>query len=295
MSLIIENEVLAVEIGKPGNYNGTRFDWTGFIEQVTLKAHKHTFCTLESFIPGKGTRGAGLCNEFGGNKPIGYNNAAVGECFPKLGIGLLTRTSEKAYSFFTSYPVDPFLVQTDKRLNSVKFSSESKPCRGYAVQLEKEISVRGHELIISYVLHNVGTECIATNEYVHNFIAINNKPIGPDYTLRFPEAVTSKREINDANLNLFALKENEIRWQEPVTTTFYWELSGFSKPTSYYWELVHKQTGVGVRESGSEPATAITLWGEPHVVSPEVFVDIHVNPGETQRWNRVFEFFDAEV
>lgn len=45
----ISNQRLKVEIALPGTqYHYSRFDWTGFIVQITLD-DKHTFCTSESF------------------------------------------------------------------------------------------------------------------------------------------------------------------------------------------------------------------------------------------------------
>jgi hypothetical protein len=89
--IVIQSDRLKVEIAEPGGvYQGTRFDWTGFITQVTLDG-KHTFCVPESYQPGHGTGGIGLCNEFGNEKPIAYDDAQPGETFPKLGIGLLAQ------------------------------------------------------------------------------------------------------------------------------------------------------------------------------------------------------------
>ncbi|MFD1908517.1 hypothetical protein ACFSQ7_37740 [Paenibacillus rhizoplanae] len=89
MTRILSNGVLTVEIAEVGAYGGTRFDWTGFITGVTLEQGGHTFCVPESLVPGQGTGGIGLCNEFGISRAIGYEDAAAGEWFPKFGIGLL--------------------------------------------------------------------------------------------------------------------------------------------------------------------------------------------------------------
>ena len=62
---------LAVEISEPGTlYRGARFDWTGFVTQVTLD-QQHTFCAPEALPGGRGTGGMGLCNEFGIRQPLG--------------------------------------------------------------------------------------------------------------------------------------------------------------------------------------------------------------------------------
>lgn len=39
----LSNGILTVDIAEPGTYNRTRFDWTGFITQVTLEEGKHIF------------------------------------------------------------------------------------------------------------------------------------------------------------------------------------------------------------------------------------------------------------
>jgi hypothetical protein len=72
---------------------GTRFDWTGFITQVTLDG-RHTFYSRETIGDQSTTGGIGLCNEFGNELSIGYTDAKPGENFSKLGIGLRTRTDE---------------------------------------------------------------------------------------------------------------------------------------------------------------------------------------------------------
>jgi len=288
---VIKSEQISVEIGNPGEYNGSRFDWTGFIHQVTLISGNHTFCAPESLVIGEGTGGVGLCNEFGIHIPIGYEDAQVGDTFPKIGVGLLTRTDHDPYNFFKSYPILPFPIQVEQGSDYVRYVSESIPCNGYAYKLEKEVLVQGATLTINYALHNVGTKPIITNEYVHNFLSIDEQPIGPDYVLQFPEHVVPLQEMSEYTEQTLLFKDQEIRWNKSVDAMFYCRVPGFGEDVPYYWEITHKQTGAGLRERGSATATFIALWGIAHVLSPEVFIDIHVNPGETQRWNRSYDFF----
>lgn len=94
MGITLSNDILTVEIADLGAYKGTRFDWTGFITQVTLEQGKHMFCVPESLVPGQGTGGIGLCNEFSISRAIGYDDAEVGEWFPKPGVGLLQKQED---------------------------------------------------------------------------------------------------------------------------------------------------------------------------------------------------------
>ena len=56
----LHSDRLTVEIASPGTlYQGTRFDWTAFITQVTLD-NQHTLCVPESYEPGSwGPQAAG--------------------------------------------------------------------------------------------------------------------------------------------------------------------------------------------------------------------------------------------
>lgn len=87
-------------------YSGVRFDWNGFITQVTLDG-KHTFCVPEALEPGRGTGGCGLCGEFGIHDPLGYDETPIGEYFPKIGAGLLKRPDSEPYDFFRKYEAVP--------------------------------------------------------------------------------------------------------------------------------------------------------------------------------------------
>lgn len=111
MSCRLSNGVLSVDIADIGeDYKGTRFDWTGFITQVTLEKGNHTFCVPESLKEGEGTGGSGLCNEFGISRAIGYDEAPIGGWFPKPGIGLLQKLDSQSYSFISEYPLTPLLL-----------------------------------------------------------------------------------------------------------------------------------------------------------------------------------------
>ncbi len=291
MNTVIKSDQLTVKISKPGNYGGARFDWTGFVQQVTLAAGNHTFCTLESLIDGAGTGGIGLCNEFGISTPVGYDGLAIGECFPKVGVGLLTMIDNEPYDFFKSYPVRPFPIQVEQGPDYVRYVSKALPCNGYAFRLEKELLVQGATLTIDYALHNVGEKPIVTSEYVHNFLAIDEQPIGPDYVLNFSEDIHLIEEPSAYTQDILHIEGQNLGWNKQVEDMFYCRLAEFKTQVPYYWEITNKHAGAGLRERGSNPASFTALWGVGHVLSPEVFIAINVSPGGTQRWTRSYDFF----
>jgi len=295
MAIMIQSNRVRVEIDEPGVlYTGSRFDWTGFVRQVTLTEGGHTYCSMENLLPGIGSGGIGLCNEFGMYEVLGYEDVQLGETFTKIGVGLLTKLDDKPYDFLQPYPVvAPFPIRMEAGADSVRFVQDALPCGGYAVCLEKEFRVADGSLTISYELRNVGERAIVTEEYTHNFLATDMRQPGPDYELRFGRVVTPEPWICAGTLELLQIEGREIRWNDSAEAMFACRLAGQAgaDDAAYYWELTNAASGVGVRERGSEPVGRLALWGVPHAVSPEVFLNIKVEPGQSHRWTRTYEFF----
>lgn len=283
----LKSDRLSVEIAYPGTvYSGSRFDWNGFITGIVLDG-KHSFCVPESPIPGQGSGGFGLCNEFGINTAVGYDDAKPGEKFPKLGTGLLTRPiDESDYFFFNKYEVTPFPVKIKNDDSTVVFEVEPIECNGYAVKMTKKISVEDNKLFIDYRLENVGSKPVITEEYCHNFFAVNNNKIGAGYLLRFPYDINP-----DCVPDVMDIKDREIRWNTVPSKDFKCSPQGFHNAKPHYWELLFEPDRAGIREYSEFPVANVAIWGTTHVVSPEVFININIKPGETKEWTRKYEFF----
>jgi hypothetical protein len=301
--IVLQSDHLTIEIAQPGSvYSGTRFDWTAFITQVTLDG-THTFCVPESLTPGQGCGGVGLCNEFGIEEPIGYDDAQPGDPFPKLGIGLLARPDDAPYNFFRPYEiVAPFPIHVMTDPAQAIFTVEPVDCRGYAVRLTKTVTVEGAGLTVAYDLENVGEKPVFTTEYIHNFMSIDGHAIGPDYRLRMPytiEFATPEGPFAERMALLMAVLDvrgNDIRWRATPEADFYCRPLGFAATDAAaadvaQWELIHEPSGVGMREYDDFAPARVAVWGTTHVVSAETFVLVNVKPGETQCWTRHYEFF----
>jgi hypothetical protein len=276
----ITSRRLKADIAIPGQvYRRSRFDWTGFISQVTLDGHQR-FCTKESFDPQEGTGGEGLCNEFG---TIGYDECALGEFFPKLGIGNLKRNREE-YSFRRQYDTSPYAIHMDIYDHQVVLNNEPLECNGYAARLSKVITVHENQLIIDYQLENVGNKPIITTEYCHNFLCIGNHTIGPEYRLTLPY----HPELNILRGKV-AISDNHVFWEDVPEEVFYCMITGYAADIPHQWTLTHIPSGAQVSEFTQAPIK-FALWGLSHVVSPEIFISVQVHPGGTQKWSRKFEF-----
>jgi len=283
----IKSDRLEVVIEIPGDdYEGTRFDRMGMITEVILDK-KDTFGGKESLSDNLINGGQGFYNEFGIEEPIGYDDINIGEQFLKIGVGALTKDSHEAYDFTYNYTVEPFSYEVIEEESSITFVSKSHKINGYAVKYKKTIRVIDTEMIIEYFVENIGDEIIETTEYCHNFVSINNALIGPEYNLEFSYPL----EL-DVAIGSFDVDQNNIKWDKPVEDMFYLKLKNVSSARNQFFELIHKPSNVGFRETSKFELERVAVWGMPHVVSPESFVKIKIDTHEIQSWERVYNFFN---
>lgn len=285
----LQNERLTAEIASPGEpYDGSRFDWTGQVTQVTLDG-RHAFCAPASLRPQDDPSVVniqGLCGEFGIFAPLGFDDAKPGEQFPKLGVGLLTRPDGEPYKFWRPYAVQPFEVETAAGATSITFHAKPSPCQGIAAAITKTISLSGARLSIRCEMHNLGVKPIVTHEYNHNFLAIDGHGVGPDYRLLLPYEI----QLSEVPEPL-AVAGREIRWRQEPQKAFYCRPVGFGPGDRHYWDLRHAPSGAGVQAGGDFLLHMLALWGVAHTVCPEAFIDIHLAPGGKMAWTRWYEFY----
>ena len=291
MPHIIRNKHLEVQIDLPTErYNFSRFDWSGKIAAVYYDNIPIT--TLEA-IDGKNEHqlGKAFYNEFGIDSPLGFEEAADGDWFHKIGVGLLKK-DDPGYGFDKKYQIRPARFSVVTEGNRLLIRCTSEKYNGYSYDLTKTISVAPSSFSITYLLLNTGEKTIITDEYVHNFLALNNAVIGPDYNLKFPF------ELHTGKMGEIVNPENKVKFgkQEisflavPEQQFFASHLAGATEVNSK-WELINEKERLGIRESTNFRTPKINLWGTKHVISPELFFDIHIAPGKSARWVRSFTVF----
>lgn len=287
----LNNSILGIEIAEPYTvYNGPRFDGSGIITKIEF--NKHSFCEVEQRNPTKGSGGIGFCNEFGIDKPIDYSITKIGESFPKIGVGLVTKESEKPYDFFAPAKVVlSTVINETVNEESYEISTSIKNDFNYDITLTKTISLRESKLVIDYHLQNNGNNVIKTNEYNHNFIGVDHDNIGQNYELTMFNLLAVEKTVGE-----FEVKAKEskhiISWNKEPKGDFYAKAIKTDKVNNCNWELVNYKYKVGVRECSNFEISKIALWGCNHVVCPEVFIDLEVKPNQTMTWSRIYVFFE---
>jgi hypothetical protein len=291
--IFIANKILRLEIQSPGeHYRGSRFDWTGAIVQVTMN-DKHTFCTSEFEEAHKiNSGGRGFYNEFGIDAAIGYEECLPGQCFHKIGTGMLRRDT-KPYHFLKQYDSLPVEIESEWQVAKVVFIVNSTNLNGYAYHLTKSIILEDSSFSINYELKNTGDKAILSNEYVHNFLALNGQAIHKGYTLKLPFTINPESFTETVNpMQTVEFKDALVKWNSEVTEPFFFSNMNSKEEEDYWWELVHEEERIGIRENCYGKVSKVNLWGTRHVVSPEVFHPIYLRPSEKDIWKRTFTFFD---
>ena len=291
MTHILKNNHLELHIDAPTeNYSCTRFDWTGKIS--LLKFQNISVTTLENTdLINTACFGKGFYNEFGIDTPLGFNETAIGGWFHKIGIGLLKKENEQ-YLFHKKYAVKPAKFSVSTEANAVIIHCTSEAVNGYSYKLTKEIKLYSSSFTIKYTLHNTGEKEIVTDEYTHNFMAINKASIGQNYELSFPfqlkpalfeETVNTEQKV--------AIGDQKIKFKDtPKEPFFFSNLSGGNQVHAE-WKLTDLKTNIGIRETGNFQTNKINLWGWGHVISPELFFKINIKAGKSLEWTRTFEVF----
>jgi len=271
-------------------YRGTRFDWTGKVVQLWWKGIP--FCTAELPHDGSDQIGCGFFNEFGMTDTIGYQACRVGGYFSKIGVGWLQKETNAPYDFFHTYRLKPFEFSEVREEDSVTYHCLNKEFDS-AFFLEKKITLTEDGFVIDYLLENIGNQTIETSEYVHNFLAPGGNPISSSTKLTFGAKIKEASFIKGLNPdNTLSYAKNTIRWKKQPKADFFFEKIAVPQGNQVNWTLINEKLSLGICESVDFKPSKINLWGRGHVVSPEIFKQIKLLPGDTERWKREFKVVD---
>lgn len=293
MSHVLRNKQLEIQIDLPmENYNYSRFDWTGKIVSVKYK----NICVTGFEIQNNEDHtksGKGFYSEFGIDAALGFAETKAGDWFHKIGIGLLKKDSED-YLQSRKYEIQPAAFTVSARSDEMIITCISPSFNGCSYVLKKEIRLIESGFIIKYLLKNTGKKTIRTDEYNHNFMAFNKELIGSDYLLKFPFYIKPERFQETVNHEgKVEIGEKEITFNgTPNDPFFFSNLSG-NENVEAAWELINTKTKIAISETGSFKTTKVNLWGWKHVISPELFFTITVEPSKEIEWSRTYHVFEV--
>lgn len=288
----LKNDRLSVTIAEPVKECKTsRFDRAGFITGVKLDG-KYDFLGQEDMLDGSPSSGGmGLCCEIQCD-PMS-ETVAIGEKFPKFGVGNLIKNEDAPYFFMNTYDGDDFEVSVEVSEDAICFTTAPKELAGYAVSQVKTVRIDGNKLTITSKLKNEGTKDITFDEYCHNFMTLNHKKVNPDYYLTIPclEIPAGEIKTHEASTCFHSDGKGLNKSEESMVFALYaFEKSQMKPVDSYGWKLEDLKEGLVVEESDDFKVNNITVWSVGDCISPEMFFHAALKPGEETQWSRTYTF-----
>ena len=295
-SVKISNGLVEAELYLPdanaGYYRGTRFDWSGVMPRLDYKGHSFFgIWNPAKYDPKLHDAIAGPVEEF---VAVGYNEAEPGGEFLKIGVGTLTKSDAKPYSFSQSYAIKnagKWTVKPSK--DKVDFTHELSDASGYGYVYRKTVKLtKGNpELVLEHHLKNTGQKPIETQMYNHNFFMIDNEPTGPNIKTTFPFEVSAEGK----GFGDIAKADNKTITYARVLPSGEFVYSGGLKgfgnsPADYSMLIQNLKTGAGVQISCDKPLDRLVYWACHTTSCPEPYIKLSVKPQEEIRWKIKYDF-----
>jgi hypothetical protein len=287
-------ELAAVIPGATGTYRGTRFSWAGQVAGVTWNEH-HLFGPWQSgpLAPDVHDNVLGTAGEFGMGiagmpPPLGFEEAAPGGCFLKIGVGVLRRPDDEAYNFFGDHELVEAPAWEIEAGRQRLVMRQRCGCDGYGYDYTNTIELMADApaFVIRHRLANTGTRPIRQTHYNHNFLVLDRQPVGPDYEITLPFTPgPAFGPDSDA-----VLRGSRLGFRQPLQRAVFAMLDGFEGgPADNRVTARHLRTGLVVQVTGDRPVCRYHFFAAPGAVCPEPFVGIHAAPGEAFAWEHRYE------
>lgn len=287
-------KISVVVPGAAGTYRGTRFSWAGIISEVIWGEH-HLFgpwqpgpLPLDLHDNVSGTAGEFGMGSAGMPPPLGFDEAAPGGRFVKIGVGILRRPDTRPYQFHRAYELveaPPWEVSADSRRVDMRQRLELDGL-GYDYTHAIELVPGASAFITRHRLTNTGGKPIHQTHYSHNLVVLDRQPVGPDYEVIFPFTPgPAFEEASDA-----VLQGNHLGFRRPFQKAIIAMLTGFTGDAADNQFMVrNRRTGLALKVAGDRPVLRYHFFAVPGAVCPEPFVEISAAPGETIVWEHRYE------
>ena len=292
----ITNKIIKARIYLPdkekGYYQSTRFDWAGNIPSLKVNGHEYFGQWFEKYSPEIHDAIMGPVEEF---TALDYLEVKPGDTFVKIGVGVLRKPDDKAYSFARLYPIVNYGKWTvKKKADQVEFTHELND-KDYSYVYHKTIRlVPGKaEMELVHTLKNTGTKIIETPVYNHNFFVIDDQKVGPDYSVKFKWNLNGEGNGFGTLADVDGNKIIFLRDFKQGETVFCGGFEGFGPDASDYdIRIENKKAGAGVHITCDRPLLKQVFWSCWTTPCPEPYIKIKAAPGEEFSWTIRYEFYN---
>ncbi len=296
----ISNGIIQIRFYLPdpdkGYYRGTRFDWSGVTPKIEYKGHTYCGQWFESYNPTTHDAIMGPVEAF---SPLGYENLSGSRTFVVIGVGVLLKKENQAYSPFLYHSIlNPGVWKSDVKKDRIEFSQKLTDT-GYSYDYKKTCLLEKDkpELVLIHYLKNTGNKSIETDVYNHNLFLIDQEKTGAQFEVNFPFDLI---KINESpGFNEFAeIQGKNIRIKHPFLNTehIYTELEGFNTSSQdYQIAIENHKTGAAVKIFADKPLSKLAFWACSTTLTPEPYIHLKINPGDSVSWRIRYQFYTCHI
>lgn len=272
-----------------GYYRGTRFDWSGAVADLRAGDHSYFGRWFPAYDPKKHDAIPGPVQDYVTGQ--GFDAAAIGGSFVKIGVGVLKKPAEPIRGFPTLEILDGGRWTTRVRRNAIDFLHVvDDPASGYGYRYRKTVALPPgrSQLVLSHRLESTGRNPIDTQMYDHNFFVLDGQPSGPDVEVRFPWVAEAFNIRGDT----IAVSGNRLNYKGPIERPVRMQLKGFGPtPADYDIRVENRRTGAGVRVTADRPLSDFVFWTSPRTTCPEAYIHIQAARGKPMDWRITYDFY----
>lgn len=304
-------------------YMSTRFDWGTMVGDVKFGEHvlfPSDFWSMPH-DPMRSDAGVGVASEFGCGEPgttcgagwgaheagatngvLGFEEAAEGEAFLKIGVGKLLKDGSTDYSPFQDWAHAELPRWSLTPLHQGLLLEHAAELEGgrWGYELKRKILLQGATLSYETELRNTGSQDFRTPHYSHSFLSADHLEVGEGWEVTL-----------DTNLRSFT---DDFSWAVPLSA--HWELAsdnalratsgmGSDKTKAVFASSDHSATGryqaslgnltVINEMTGPLPLYCFNFYTESTTISPEPMQMLEVASGASVSWSHRLTFSEAEA
>jgi hypothetical protein len=147
------------------------------------------------------------------------------------------------------------------------------------------------EFVMTHRLENRGRKPIASTVYNHNFLVLDSRAPGPDFTIVTPFSLRTARAIDPATAAIDGSKFKYVKAladRDRVSAS----LQGFGTTAAdYNFTIENAAAGVGMRITGDRPLSSLSLWSIRSVLALEPFIAMTIEPGQDFGWSLRYQYY----
>lgn len=292
--ITIGNTSLKINLHAPdaeqGYYRGTRFDHSGVFEGIYYKGCNYTEEWFEAYSPEMHDAVCGAAEEF---SPIGFDDAAPGAGFLKIGVGVLERLDEQPYDRFRLHKI---LDYGSRRLKVSKTSAifgNSLRFGDYGYDYEKTVEVLSdNSFRIGHSLRNTGSKALKGDVYNHNFFTLGTLATGASRKMDFPFSPEGDWRAEYESVGLDGCGIRFRRTLERGESVYMGNLHEAGKGLSgspNAFRLTEESNGKGVEMTCARPMTKTVFWANHRIACLEPYIDFDIPVGGTFEFDIIYD------